>query len=178
MDQLEQLRYPVGRREKPSEVTPAHRAAWIEAIAATPDALRAAVADLAPTQLDTPYRAGGWTVRQVVHHLPDSHMNAYIRFRWTLTEDKPIIKTYREALWAELPDGKSGDIEISLNLLDALHRRWVVLLRTLTEEDCRRTCMHPEDGPMSLDDLMAIYAWHGQHHIAHIQSLRDRRGWA
>ena len=177
MDQSASLRYPIGYREKPSVVTSAHRAAWIEEIRAAPGALRNAVADLTQNQLDTPYRPGGWTIRQVVHHLPDSHMNAYIRFRWTLTEEAPVIKTYREAQWAELPDGKSGDIELSLNLLEALHRRWVVLLRSLNEEDWKRTCVHPEDGPRSLENFLAVYAWHGKHHIAHIQSLRERRGW-
>ena len=177
MEQLESLRYPIGRREKPSQVTPAHRAAWITAIAAAPAALRKVVAGLSEEQLDTCYRPSGWTIRQVVHHLPDSHMNAYIRFRWTLTEEEPVIKTYREVSWAELPDGKAGDVELSLNLLEALHRRWVVLLGALEEEDWSRTCVHPEDGPMSLDDFLAVYAWHGKHHIAHIQSLRERRGW-
>ena len=177
MDQLESLRYPIGRRQKPAEVTPELRADWIEAIAEAPALLRAVVSGLTQAQLDTPYRPGGWTVRQVVHHVPDSHMNAYVRFRWTLTEDNPQIKDYNETSWAQLPDGKTADIEVSLNLLASLHERWVLLLRALTEEDFARTCVHPEMGSVSLDDFLAVYAWHGQHHIAHIQSLRDRRGW-
>ena len=178
MKKLDQLRYPIGRRERISHVTPAQRAEWIEAIEQTPAVLRAVVSGLTQEQLDTPYRPDGWTVRQVVHHLPDSHMNAYIRFRWTLTEDHPQIKTYNEAKWAMLPDGKSGDISISLNLLESLHERWVVLLKALTDKDFMRTCRHPDDGPLSLDDFLAIYAWHGRHHVAHIQALRDRRGWS
>ena len=177
MDQLEQLRYPTGRRMIPEKVTAAHRTTWIESIARTPAALQSAVSGMTSQQLDTPYRPGGWTVRQVIHHLPDSHINAYTRFRWALTEDNPLIKTYKETKWAELPDARYSDIEFSLKLLEAVHSRWVFLLNELGEDDFARSIVHPEDGPMSLNDLLATYAWHGPHHIAHITSLRIRRGW-
>ena len=177
MDDIESLRYPIGRLSKPAKVTPSDRAVWIEAIASAPAALRAAVDGLTTEQLDTPYREGGWTLRQVVHHVPDSHLNAYVRFRWTLTEETPRIKDYREARWAELSDARSGDIAVSLALLEVLHQRWVLLLNSLSEADFKRTCVHPENGVMSLDDFLAVYAWHGQHHVAHICSLRERRGW-
>jgi uncharacterized damage-inducible protein DinB len=172
------LRYPVGKFVRPKTLTPAERKAAIEAIAKAPAAMRAAVAGLTDAQLDTPYRPGGWSVRQVVHHVPDSHMNAYTRFKLALTEDVPTIKPYDEAKWAELDDGKSKLVEHSLALLDALHARWVFLLERLKSADFERTVNHPEwETPMSLDDLLALYAWHGKHHVAHITSLRDRSGW-
>ena len=171
------LRYPVGRFSPPEDTGPARVGGWIEAIAQTPAALRAAVNGLDESQLDTPYRDGGWTVRQVVHHLPDSHLNSWIRIRWALTEDEPAIKTYDEALWAELPDARSGPIDESLALLDALHVRWVRLLRSLTPEQLARRYQHPEWGTPSVATTLAIYAWHGRHHVAHITSLRERSGW-
>jgi uncharacterized damage-inducible protein DinB len=149
----------------------------IDAIAATPARLRAAVAGLSESQLDTPYREGGWTVRQVVHHLPDSHINSYVRFKLAITEHQPTIKTYEEAAWAETLEARTAPIDISLDLLDALHARWVLFLRSLSAEDFQRTLNHPEHGLMTVDALLALYAWHGPHHIAHITGLRARKGW-
>ena len=170
------LRYPIGRFSARSEVAPEERAAFIGQIAAAPAALRAAVTGLSDAQLDTPYRPGGWTVRQVVHHVPDSHLNAYTRFRLALTENDPLIRTYEQGAWAELPDSRLP-IDVSLRLLDALHGRWVVLLRSMSDTDFERPLRHPESGPMTLDMLLQLYAWHGRHHAAHITSLRARRGW-
>jgi hypothetical protein len=173
------LRYPVGRFTRPNKALSAdERSDAIDAIAATPGAMRAAVKGLNDAQLDTPYRPDGWTVRQVVHHVPDSHMNAYVRIKLALTEDVPTIKPYDESKWAELVDGKSKLIEQSLTLFDALHSRWVFLLRRLKPSDFARTYNHPEwDTPMSLDDAVAMYAWHGKHHVAHITALRKRKNW-
>jgi DinB family protein len=172
------LRYPVGKFTRPGVLTPADRKAAIDAIAQTPRALSAAVAGLTDAQLDTPYRPDGWTIRQVVHHVPDSHMNAYIRFKLALTEDTPTIKPYDEAKWAELDDGKSKLVEDSLALLAALHARWVFLLRRLKPADFARQVKHPEwDVPPSLDQLLAMYAWHGKHHVAHITGLKERMNW-
>ena len=140
--------------------------------------MRSAVAGLNEGQLETPYRAGGWTVRQVVHHVADSHLNSYIRFRWTLTEDTPTIKAYDETRWAELPDAKTAPVEVSLKLLESLHVRWVYLLETLDDEAFGRSFIHPETGEaISLERNLALYAWHGRHHCAHITSLRERKGW-
>jgi hypothetical protein len=172
-------RYPVGKYQKPTKpLTSAERKAAIEIIAKTPAMLRAAVKGLNDQQLDTPYRTGGWTVRQVVHHVPDSHMNAYIRFKLALTEDMPTIKPYDEARWAEMDDGKSQLVADSLNLLDALHRRWVLVLEGMKPSDFERRLNHPEwDSPPSLDQMLAMYAWHGPHHTAHVTELRKREGW-
>lgn len=172
------LRYPVGKFARPALLSPAERKAAVKAIKQAPAAMRAAVKGLTDAQLDTPYRPGGWTVRQVVHHVPDSHMNAYTRFKLALTEDMPTIKPYDEAKWAELDDSKSKLIEHSLTLLEALHARWVFLLERLKPADFARKLNHPEwDAPMSLDVLLALYAWHGKHHVAHITALRERSGW-
>jgi len=170
------LRYPIGHWQSVDRPTTEERAAFIEAIAALPGELRAAVDGLDDTRLDTPYRPEGWTVRQVVHHVPDSHLNSYIRFKWGLTEDAPTIKTYEEGLWAELPDSR-GAIGVSLDLLEALHARWVGLLRALTEADYSREITHPEHGRMTLGRLLSLYAWHSKHHLAHVTSLRARSGW-
>jgi uncharacterized damage-inducible protein DinB len=174
------LRYPIGRfewdRGRPP-LTGAERGRLIEQIAAAPSRLRKAVFGLSLEQLDTPYRPEGWTVRQVAHHVPDSHINAYVRFKWSLTETDPAIKIYEESEWAKLEDSKATPIEISLELLEALHRRWIVLLRSLEDRDFARTLRHPESGSMNLDHLLAMYAWHGRHHVAHITSLSDRMGW-
>lgn len=171
-------RFPVGRFVRPAALTPAERAEAIEAVAAAPAAMRAAVSGLTDAQLDTPYREGGWTARQVVHHVPDSHMNAYVRFKLALTEDVPTIKPYDEAAWAELEDGKSKLVEQSLNLLDSLHARWVFLLRRMQPSDFERKLNHPEwPAPLSLDQMLALYAWHGRHHVAHITELRKRQDW-
>lgn len=162
------LRYPAGPLQFPEEFTPALRLAWIDEIRRAPAGYRAAVAGMTQQQLDTPYRPGGWTVRQVVHHVADSHANSYIRFRLALTEDEPLIKPYHEALWAELPDAKSAPVELSLDLIDSLHARWVLLLETLAPSHLARTFRHPERGLMSLDKNLALYAWHCRHHLAHI----------
>ena len=171
-------RFPIGAFVYGGQQTPGERQEAIDRIAAAPAALRAAVAGLADSQLDTPYREGGWTVRQVVHHLPDSHMNAYTRFRLALTEPTPTIRPYLEHLWAELSDARTAPLEISLALLDALHRRWVLLLRSLGADDWARRYLHPEHGrEWSLDEALAMYAWHGEHHTAHVTHLRARLGW-
>lgn len=173
------LRYPIGNFAYDGAMTDARRAACVARIAAAPAALRAAVAGLSDAQLDTPYRPGGWTVRQVVHHVPDSHLNAYVRIRLALTEDTPTIKPYEEARWAELPDARTLPIEASLALLEGLHARWVALLRGLVAADGARQFHHPEHGRLiTVDELIAMYAWHGEHHVAHVTSLRLRNGWS
>jgi len=173
------LRYPLGKFTGNGPNSPEQRAEMIRDIGALPPKIAVAVHGLNDTQLDTPYRDGGWTVRQVVHHVADSHMNAYIRFKLAMTEDSPTIKPYQEALWAELVDGRSLSPAVSLTLLAALHQRWILLLQSLTESDFRdRGYMHPETGRRySLDIALALYAWHGKHHVAHITSLRQRMGW-
>jgi hypothetical protein len=172
------LRYPVGRFQYDGNTSPTARERRIGEIAAAPAHLRQAVAGLTLEQLDTPYRAGGWTVRQVVHHVPDSHLNAYTRIKLALTEDEPTIKTYEEARWAELPDARTAPVEMSLTLLDVLHQRWVLLLRQLRPADFGRGFVHPEHGRrLGLDEVIAMYAWHGRHHVAQITSLRRRMGW-
>jgi uncharacterized damage-inducible protein DinB len=170
-------RYPVGRFEPPAEVTEADREMFIRQIEEAPARLREAVAGLTLEELNTPYREGGWTVRQVVHHVPDSHMNSYVRFRLALTENEPTIKPYMENLWAELPDARNAPIDLSLGLLESLHKRWVTLLRSITPEQWKRQFRHPELGVVSLEKNLALYAWHGRHHVAHITSLRERMGW-
>lgn len=174
------LRYPIGRHEmyRDAVLTSQSRIDAIDHIAQTPSRLRAAVGGLNPEQLDTPYRPGGWTVRQVIHHLPDSHINAYVRFKLALTENEPTIKPYDEALWAKLPDSRETPIDVSLTLLTALHERWTTLLRGMREEEFARRVNHPEIGIVTLDSFVSSYAWHGQHHVAHITSLRDRMGWS
>ena len=171
------LRYPIGKFEFPAEVTPEDRIEFISDIEGAPARLRAAIIGLDAAQLDTAYRPGGWTIRQIVHHLPDSHMNSYVRFRLALTEDVPVIKPYAEHRWADLPDARTAPVESSLDLLDALHRRWVALLRAMTDDDFARMFRHPELGVVRLDVNLALYAWHGRHHVAHITGLRERAGW-
>ena len=170
-------RYPVGRLQRNVEPTPERRREWMDDIEQTPARFRAAVQGLTDAQLDTPYRDGGWTVRQLVHHLPDSHMNAYTRFKLGLTEDNPAIKTYDEARWAELEDSRVTPVETSLTLLETLHARWANVLRAVEGEQWSRTVQHPDHGPMRLESLLAMYAWHGRHHVAHVTRLRDRMGW-
>jgi uncharacterized damage-inducible protein DinB len=174
---MNDLRYPIGRMKLPAEVSVAQRNQYLDEIAAAPAHLRAAVEGLSDDQLDTPYRPGGWTVRQVVHHVPDSHLNSYVRCKWALTETEPPIKTYDQDGWAMLPDARTAPIEISLALLDAVHERWLALLQGLSDDDFARTFKHPEWGLVRLDQNLAIYAWHGQHHVAHITGLREREGW-
>jgi uncharacterized damage-inducible protein DinB len=169
-------RYPIGKFEIPTDLDAAKRAAWIEAIAATPANLRAAVAGLTDAQLDTPYREGGWTVRQVVHHTADSHMNSFIRFKLALTEETPHIKPYDENEWAKTPEVRDP-IDDSLAILDALHRRWVSLLNGMSDADFKRAFFHPDHGPIPLGIAAALYAWHGAHHVAHVVHLRRQNGW-
>ena len=170
-------RYPIGKFEPRNQLTSEERRAMIEQIATAPILMRNAVDGLTPAQLDTPYREGGWTIRQVAHHVPDSHVNAYCRFKLALTEDSPTIKPYDETRWAELPDTHNTPIKTSLTLLEALHYRWVNLLRSMKPADFQRPLTHPESGPMTVDNLLALYAWHGRHHTAHITSAREQRGW-
>jgi uncharacterized damage-inducible protein DinB len=177
MTDLEDLRYPIGRFSPPAASLAGIRAAHIHTVRLLPQRLRAAVAGLNDAQLDTPYREGGWTVRQVVHHLADSHANAYIRTKLALTEDWPTIKTYDEAAWANLPDSRLLPIDVSLTLIEALHGRWVALLEALTDEDFRKGYNHPENGRVNLAKALAMYDWHSRHHTAHITSLRARQGW-
>ncbi len=174
---MSDLRYPVGKFHYEGIPSPEQKQTFLEEIAETPARLRAAVNGLSPAQLDTPYRPEGWTVRQVVHHVPDSHLNSYVRFKLALTEEEPTIKTYEEARWAELPDTQATPVEVSLTMLDSLHDRWVRLLRSLTPEQWKRTFRHPELGPMTLEKTLALYAWHGRHHVAHITELRKRMSW-
>ena len=171
------LRYPIGKWEIGGELSPERRNQLIEEIAVTPEKVRMAVSGLSAEQLDTPYRPEGWTVRQVIHHLADSHLNAYVRFRLALTEQEPLIKPYQEGLWAALPDACSAPVESSLALLEGLHDRWVRLLRSMSAADFARTFRHPERGVMTLDATLRIYEWHGRHHTAHITALRQRMGW-
>jgi len=171
-------RYPVGDFQSVGRpLTGGERTELVDRIEAHPANMRAAVAGLSDEQLDTPYREGGWTARQVVHHVADSHMNSYVRFKLAVTEDHPRICTYEEKLWAELPDAKAAPIGGSLDLLDALHGRWVAFLRVLTPEDFARTLDHPEVGALTVDVLLEIYGWHARHHEAHITSLRERMAW-
>ena len=170
-------RYPIGKFRWQGASTPAERTTYIAQIAACPAELRAAVRGLDDSQLDTPYREGGWTVRQVVHHLPESHMNAYVRFKLGLTEETPTIKPYDEDRWAQLPDSRTAPIDLSLDLLDKIHARLVIVLRFMRESDFLRPINHPESGVQSLDRVLALYAWHGAHHIAHVTSLRAQRAW-
>ena len=171
------LRYPVGEFRFPESVSAQELAVFLEQIAETPARMRTAIAGLSDSQLDTPYRSGGWTVRQLAHHVPDSHINSYTRFRLALTENDPMIKPYEEARWAELSDARTMPVEPSLLLLESLHARWVPLLRSLSDMDWKRTFRHPELGPVRLEQNAALYAWHGRHHVAHITSLRERMGW-
>ena len=177
------LQYPIGkfawgRSGEGLLASEAERQQWIAEIESTPGRLRAAVSGLPEAQLDTPYRPGGWTVRQVVHHLPDSHMNSYVRFRLALTENEPTIKPYDEGRWAQLSDARTAPAEVSLTLVESLHQRWVSLLRSLEPEDFSRVFKHPELGRVTLERNLALYAWHGKHHVAHIVNLRTRSGWS
>lgn len=170
-------RYPVGKFSPPEGAVPAEqRAQLLNQVAEAPAKLRSAIEGLTETQLDTPYRAGGWTSRQVVHHVADSHMNGFIRFKLGLSEDNPTIKPYPEHLWADLADQKLPT-DVSLPIVDNVHERWVAVLRSMKETDWERTFNHPEMGVQRLDRALALYAWHGRHHVAHITSLREQEGW-
>ena len=170
-------RYPTGRFTFDPDLSPEKRQRSIAAIRETPAALRAAVKGLSAEQIETPYREGGWTIRQVVHHVPESHMNAYIRFKLAMTEDNPTIKPYDEDGWVNLADIPKTPIDTSVALLELLHARWVALLDTMKAADFERPLVHPEIGPITLDRLLQTYAWHGPHHVAHITQLRKQRGW-
>jgi len=170
-------RYPIGKFAYKAAPTAQQRETLIQDLEQTPSALRAAVQGLSPQQLETPYREGGWTVRQVVHHVPESHMNAYIRFKLALTEEEPTIKPYMEDRWAKLADVQSTPVDVSLALLESLHDRWVRLLQSLKPEEWKRTFRHPELGVVSLEKNLALYSWHGRHHVAHVTELRKKMGW-
>jgi hypothetical protein len=171
------LSYPIGRFDFKQVVTPDQYPGLIEEIATAPALLRDAVRGLDETQLDTPYRPGGWTVRQTVHHIADSHMNSFMRWRLALTEPEPTIRPYDQAAWGELADSRTAPVELSLHLIENLHGRWALLLKTLSDADLARTFRHPELGLVRLDTNLALYAWHGRHHTAHITGLRERNGW-
>jgi hypothetical protein len=171
------LRYPIGRAKHADSFTPEERSVAIEGIRQLPQNPRAAVSSLSDEQLASPYRPGGWTVRQLVHHVADSHMNAYVRVRLALTEDWPTIVAYQEALWANLEDAQSAAVKTSLDLLDALHVRWVKLFSSLEEKDWKRGYVHPENGRQSVEQAAIIYDWHGRHHTAHVTRLAARMGW-
>jgi uncharacterized damage-inducible protein DinB len=174
---MEDLRYPIGKFQPPQVVTDDLRRQFIQQVAEAPGKLRDAVQGLSDGQLDTPYRPEGWTVRQVVHHLPDSHLNAYVRFKLAVTEQEPTIKPYEQQLWAELVDSKTAPVAMSVDLLDSLHQRWVFFLKSLKSSDFSKKFVHPESGITTLDRTLALYAWHGRHHVAHITSLRQRMHW-
>ncbi len=171
------LRYPIGKFEFPESLSNSELESMIQQIAEAPGRLSEVVSGLQEQQLDTPYRPGGWTVRQVVHHLADSHLNSYVRFKLAVTEDEPTVKGYDETLWAELEDARTGDIGNSLQLLESLHRRWVSFLRSLGPNQLARTFHHSELGPVRVGQNVALYAWHGRHHVAHVAALRRREGW-
>ena len=172
------LRYPIGQYAPPDSIGPADVEGWIAEIEALPGQVRAAIEGLDDEQLETAYRPGGWTLRQVVHHLLDSHLNSYIRFKWALTEDEPAIKTYEEARWAELADYRRVRLADTLDLLELLHARWATLLRSLGPDELARTFRHPEWGRVELDWNIGNYAWHGRHHLAHLTTTIEREGWA
>ncbi len=171
---MDTLRYPIGKYTAPTEVSAHQRAAWMADIKRLPAMFRQLSESLTEAELETPYRPDGWTARQVIHHVADSHMNAYIRFRWTLTEDAPTIKAYEEALWAVLPDAKNANIAPSLGILDGVHARWSLLMEAMTESDWKRTFFHPQSQKLwSLETVLGLYAWHGAHHLAHIRLVEQ-----
>jgi hypothetical protein len=175
--QTQDLRYPIGKFHFEGPLSDEQKQQCLDNIEQAPANLRSAVQGLSDSQLDTPYRPDGWTVRQLVHHVPDSHLNAYIRFKLALTEDAPTIKPYAEDRWAQLADSRTTPPEVSLTLLDSLHQRWIHLLRSLQPDEWKRTFRHPELGEVSLEKNLALYSWHGRHHVAHINNLRERNGW-
>ncbi|MEM6522338.1 MAG: YfiT family bacillithiol transferase [Bacteroidota bacterium] len=178
MSDLEKLRYPIGQFQKPPKVTTENLKQWIQQIETLPSRFRKLAKPLTKKQLDTPYRPGGWTLRQVIHHVPDSHVNSYVRFKWTLTEDTPIIKAYNEAAWAKLADYGSVPVETSLDFLEILHARWVPLLKSLTEEELNKAFIHPEHGKeVPLKVNVGIYAWHGEHHLGHLKQTIEYNKW-
>ena len=174
---LEKLKYPIGRYQVDDKIDKAAIDKFIKEIELLPERLADAVRGLNLQQLKTPYRQEGWTVQQVVHHIADSHLNAYIRFKLALTESKPIVKPYDEKLWAELPDAKLIDINVSLSFIDSLHKRWVILLKQLKSKDFDKEFLHPESGMKNLKETLCLYAWHSNHHLAHITTLKQRMNW-
>ena len=174
---MDNIRYPIGKFSLTSEPDAVKRRTLISGMQILPETLRAAVCDLTDQQLDTPYRSGGWTVRQVVHHVADSHLNGYIRFKWALTETNPEIKIYNQDSWARTSESTSAPALISVNLLESLHERWVFLLKLISDEEYEKIYIHPETGPMKLSTALTLYEWHGRHHVAQIQSLRERIKW-
>jgi uncharacterized damage-inducible protein DinB len=174
---MDDIRYPIGTWKRQPAIDAATRASLIDQIAAAPAGLASAVAGLSDAQLDTPYRPEGWTPRQIVHHVADSHLNAYTRFKFGICEESPAIKAYDETTWAKTADGRAAPVEMSLRLIDALHQRWIYFLRSLDAAAFARTIQHPEHGAMTLDDLLQLYAWHGRHHTAHVTGLRSRKTW-
>jgi len=171
---LEKLRYPIGRFQMAEQPTAQQIQTWIDEIEKFPSDFRQIAESLTEEQLNTPYRADGWTIRQVIHHVADSHINSYIRFRWALTENAPTIKAYDETLWAELLDAKTAPIALSLNLLESLHQRWVILLRSFSEADLQKAFVHPESGKtIPLYKNIALYAWHGKHHLGHLLLMEN-----
>lgn len=174
---MEAMQYPIGRLVKQAQFTDAERAARIARLAAQPAALRQQVEGLSDAQLDTPYRPGGWTVRQLVHHVADSHINAYLRVKLALTEDTPTIKPYDQDAWVQLGDITAVHPSVSLSLFDAVHQRLLAVLHAARPEDFGRKLIHPENGPMTVDDVVNMYAWHGDHHVAHVRGVRERMGW-
>ena len=177
-EELQLLRYPIGIYSPKENISEEDISGYISIIESFPEKLLLAVKDLTDEQLDTEYRPGGWTIRQVVHHVVDSHINSYIRFKLALTEDNPAIRPYLEEKWAELPEGKSATVELSLPLLAALHKRWTVMLKNITKDELRRTYYHPESkNESTIAQLMELYAWHCEHHLAHIVNLKKRMNW-
>ena len=170
-------KYPIGKFQWEDNLSDARRKELIEQIAELPAKFRAATKGFSEQQFDTAYREGGWTVRQLVHHVADSHINAYIRFKLAMTEDEPTIKTYEQERWAETIDSRTAPAEVSLALIDGIHARWAIFLRSLAAADFGRKFNHPEHGKMTLERLLGLYAWHGRHHTAHISGLRERSGW-
>lgn len=173
IDELDQLKYPIGKFAVPQSITDSMLEGWIDQIRTFPRRLREELAGLNESSLDSVYRPGGWSIRQVVHHLPDSHMNAYIRFKLALTEDQPVIRPYHEDRWAELAEAKSAPVDVSLNLVESLHVRWVLVLQSLTVEDLDKVYIHPEHGKtFKLKEVIGMYAWHSDHHLAHIRTAK------
>ncbi|MGC2193557.1 MAG: bacillithiol transferase BstA [Terriglobales bacterium] len=170
-------RYPIGKFSFEGALTEDQKLKFLDDVEQTPTRLRAAVQGLSEQQLDTPYRDGGWTVRQLVHHVPDSHVNSYVRFKLALTEEEPTIRPYMEDRWAELPEAKTAPVELSLGLLESLHKRWNLTMRAIKPNEWKRTFRHPEMGSMNLEKALALYAWHGRHHVAHVTALREKMGW-
>ncbi|MGD8747702.1 MAG: putative metal-dependent hydrolase [Balneolaceae bacterium] len=173
---MDDIRYPLGKYQSKKDATPRDVAKWINEIEKLPAGLRESVSSLTEDQLDTPYRQGGWTVRQLIHHIADSHINSYVRFKWALTLNRPTIKAYEQDLWAQLPDSQLP-VEVSLKVLDGLHERWAYLLKALNEQQLNRELVHPESGTLTVKSMIGLYAWHGKHHLAHITSLKKRKNW-